>query len=472
MTKGAAGLCIALDEYFAASGLPREDWCAISALVVSEDTQPGGLSLRLNFSWTFVGNTVYAACQWGMLVVLAKLTTPETVGQFALGMAVTAPVIMFANLQLRAVQATDARRQYQFGHYLGLRLVMSALALVVVLAIVAFSHYTKEAALVILMVGLAKSFESISDVIYGLLQHHERMDRIATSMILKGPLSLIALSLCVYFTRSAVWGAMGLALAWLVVLCTYDLRSAVLVRRNVGETGLEIGARRPAINRSIRPRWDLAVLLKLALLALPLGATQMLNSLGTNLPRQILERYHGEQSLGIFAALAYLVVAGGTIVGALGQSASPRLASYYAMSKLAQFRRLLGRLLLIGVALTTVGLLIATFFGRTVLTVLYRPEYGQYATLLVWMAAAGGVSYLASFLGYAITATRQFRVQLPLFAIIAVSCLALCYLFIPHFGMVGAAWAILISNLIQLLGTAWLVARALAAREAGDVMPN
>jgi len=73
------------------------------------------LSLRANFSWTFVGNVVYAGCQWGMLVVLAKLGSPETVGLFALGLAVTAPVIQFVNLQLRGAQVTDAAHEYQFG---------------------------------------------------------------------------------------------------------------------------------------------------------------------------------------------------------------------------------------------------------------------------------------------------------------------------------------------------------------------
>ncbi|MGI8856402.1 MAG: hypothetical protein ACR2JW_11675, partial [Thermomicrobiales bacterium] len=63
--------------------------------IATEAAQPpGARSLRANFSWTFVGNVVYAACQWGMLVVLAKLGSPEVVGQFALGLAITAPVIM------------------------------------------------------------------------------------------------------------------------------------------------------------------------------------------------------------------------------------------------------------------------------------------------------------------------------------------------------------------------------------------
>ena len=50
-------------------------------------------SLRSNFSWTFVGNVVYSACQWGMLVLLAKIGNPQMVGQYGLGMAIATPVL-------------------------------------------------------------------------------------------------------------------------------------------------------------------------------------------------------------------------------------------------------------------------------------------------------------------------------------------------------------------------------------------
>src|SRR5205807_111503 len=89
-------------------------------------------SLRSNFKWTFAGNVIYAACQWGMLSVLAKAGSAATVGQFALGLAVAAPVFMFSNLQLRAVQATDARSEYEFADYFTLRVLASALGLMVV----------------------------------------------------------------------------------------------------------------------------------------------------------------------------------------------------------------------------------------------------------------------------------------------------------------------------------------------------
>jgi len=77
--------------------------------------KPKALSLPRNVTWSAVGNVTYAATQWGMLIILAKLGTPEMVGQYALGLAVTGPVFMLANLQLRVIQATDTRESHTFG---------------------------------------------------------------------------------------------------------------------------------------------------------------------------------------------------------------------------------------------------------------------------------------------------------------------------------------------------------------------
>ncbi len=54
------------------------------------------LSLRSNFSWTFAGNSVYAGSQWAMLMVLAKLGSPERVDKYAIELAVTDPAIVGA----------------------------------------------------------------------------------------------------------------------------------------------------------------------------------------------------------------------------------------------------------------------------------------------------------------------------------------------------------------------------------------
>ena len=65
----------------------------------------------MNVLWALIGNVGYTAFQWGILICIAKLGSAADVGKFALGLAVTAPVITLANLHLRVLEATDARNE-------------------------------------------------------------------------------------------------------------------------------------------------------------------------------------------------------------------------------------------------------------------------------------------------------------------------------------------------------------------------
>ena len=162
------------------------------------DNLTKALPLRANFAWTFFGNVVYAGCQWGMLSIISKLGSPEMVGKFALGLAIAGPIIIFADLALRSVQVVDVRQEYRFGDYIGLRLISTTVAFLVIVAVALSGSYSAETLWVVILIGIAKGFEAISDVIYGLLQQRERMDWIAQSMVVKGLLSLAMFAISFY----------------------------------------------------------------------------------------------------------------------------------------------------------------------------------------------------------------------------------------------------------------------------------
>lgn len=419
------------------------------------------LTLRRNFSWTFLGNVTYAGCQWGMLVVLAKLGNPEMVGQFTLGIAVTAPVIMFTNLQLRVVQTTDAKHQYAFGDYLGLRLLSTTLALVIITGISFLGGYRWETSLVIFLIGLAKALESISDVFHGLLQQHEQMDRVALSMFIRGLLSLILLSLAVYITGSVVWGSIGLVIAWALVLICYDLNSGASIL-NLSLDQLQ--NRQFIVFKSLvlpQPHWHLETLRNLAWLAMPLGFMMMLFSLNTNIPRYLIEKYLGSQELGIFAAIAYLMMVGHQVVIALGESASPRLAKYYCAQDSKAFRQLIFKLIGIGAFLGCVGVVLATVAGKEILTILYSPEYALQSDLFVLLMVAATISYVSILLGYGMTAARYFRIQIPLVASSAIISVMVCFWLLPIMRLRGAAIALIVSASLQVVMSLGVIIQAL-----------
>jgi O-antigen/teichoic acid export membrane protein len=411
------------------------------------------LTLRRNFSWTLIGNLIYAASQWGMLVVLAKLGNLEMVGQFTLGLAITAPIITFTNLQLRGLQATDALEQYSFGHYFGLRIISTGLALVMIGAIALVSGYPWTTALIILLIGISKSIEAISDVFYGLLQQHERMDRIAVSLMIKGPLSLVLLALGIYFTGTLWWGILGLIAAWLFVLIFSDVQSAVLLLRHLSATQRDSKTTANKVSYAMSPKWQPKVLLRLIALALPMGFVMLFVSLNVNIPRYFLEQRLGIEDLGIFAAISYLMVAGKLVVSSLAMSADARLAKYYASGNLAAFRNLLLKLLGIGAILGGIGVLMALFAGREILSILYKPEYGQRNDIFILVMVAALIDYLFAFLGHGMTAARYFRVQIPLLATVSLASVLSSLFLIPILGMQGAALSLIISTFVGVMGS-------------------
>jgi len=400
----------------------------------------GAAPLRRNAAWMFAGTAVYAGCQWGCLAALAKLGTPAVVGLFALGLAVAAPLLQFAGLQLRAVQATDAAGAFAFGDYLGLTLLTTGLA--VVLLGGASLAFGGEAGLTVLLVGVGKGFDGVGEAFFGLLQKRERLDRVARSLAVNGVLSLALLGAAVALTGSAAWAAGGWALASALTLCGCTIPAA-----------LDSGP--------LRPRWRARRLLRLAWLALPLGFVLLLLSLNANLPRYFLERSRGAAELGVFAAAAYLVVVGNTAVAALGQSASPSLARCYESGDLAAYRGLLLRLLSAGALAAVVVVLAAVAAGPPLLALLYTPEYAADGLMIVWLAVAAGLGFVSSFLGYAMTAARRFRVQAALFGVVTVVTAAASALLIPRHGARGAALTLLAAAAVQLLGSAAVVIDAL-----------
>lgn len=425
---------------------------------------PSRLSLRANFSWFFVGNVVYAASQWGMLVSLAKLGSTEMVGQFALGLAVTAPISMFAGLKIRDVQATDARKDYLFGDYLGIRLTTSALAMLLIIIIAMAMKYPVETRMVIIAIGLAKTVESISDIFYGLLQSQERMDRIAKSLMMRGPASLAALTIGIYLTKSVFWGVMGMVLIWTFVLFFYDLRNGAWIMEKMRQA--QTSASDIKRNETLKPRWQLQTLIGLFWMTLPLGVVEMLCSLQDSISRFFVDKYLGASLLGIFAALAYFGRAGDLVAHALGNSASPRLSRYYFEKNVTAFRSLLLRLLAIGMGLGIAGVIVAWWLGEPIVALVYKPEYVHQDVFVTLMLAAG-LNYVAKFMIYVLTAARYLQSQLWLEILVTLTLIISSALLIPIYGLNGTAWALVIACCMEGVGAFVLSLRAISALKKG-----
>jgi O-antigen/teichoic acid export membrane protein len=405
------------------------------------------LSLRSNFAWAVAGNAVYAVCQWGMIVALAKFGSSLMIGQFSLGLAIVTPVLMLSNFDLRAVQATDARRLYRFGEYLRLRLLATLAGLAVIGAIVLIARYEHGTAAVILAVALAKAVETLSDIHYGLFQLNDRLNQTGRSMILRGLLSVTALTAGLYFLHNVFWGCICVALAWVAVLVCVDVPCG---RRLVAYTEQSDASQRAGLVRQVR----------LLFVALPLGVVTTVASLNLHMPRYFVDARMGERQLGIFSAMAYATVSLTLVGDSLGNAAIPRLSRLFAAGQFAEYRALIWRLLGVGVAVGLLAVGLARALGSSLLTSFYGAEYAAHAEVFTLLMAAAAIHFAASMLTAGITSARRFRIQVPMYVLVAASTAWGCARWVPSMGLAGASLGVICGAVVRLILAAAILQRS------------
>ena len=295
----------------------------------TEEKKPPVRSMKVNFSWAFLGNVVFFFCRWAMLLVLVKLGSATVVGEYSLALAICMPVYIFSQLQLKAALTTDAKNEYCFGSYLSLRLVTTGAAIIICLAIAWLSGYPSIVREAIVVVSFGLAVYAIRDITLALMMKQERLELYSISQIIQAVISLASFGTTFYLTRNLIKSLSVMVAFRLLGFLSFDVFvTRYILRQN------------PELSRGTKytVAWQPRILFQLALVSLPLGINLTIVSLRTNVPRYILEAHYDPAELGYFSAIASLLVAMNMIQDAMGQSAVARLSKYYLHNRRA-FKR-------------------------------------------------------------------------------------------------------------------------------------
>jgi O-antigen/teichoic acid export membrane protein len=422
-----------------------------------------------------VGNLIHTGCRWGILVALTQLGSPEMVGGYALAIGICTPVFTLCNFNLRSVQTIDTRSEFDFSSYLSLRLLTALLAVVLTSGIALLSGYDANLAMIILLVGIAKSSESLSDLFHGLFQRFERMDYSATSMALNGVLSVFVLSLALYFTHSLLAAVVALAGAWVLLLVAFDLPQGLRILAAETEGGVRLRDAAIRLIRSAGGQIGSATTYRLALVALPLGVGTFLCSLNVNIPRYLIAIHIGERELGYFAAVASSTIAINMVVRSFGTSVIPTLAKCLAFGDQRAFLRHVVRTTFLAFLVGATAVLIASLSGQTLLAYIYGVDYAAYANLLTALMVVGTISAIATTLSQATTAARLFREQAVVYGLNALVILGACWFLVPRFALWGAVVAIGAAAVLRVVLYVLLIRSVVhrpATSSVGGYMPK
>ncbi len=382
------------------------------------------LLLLKKAKWLVGGNFVFAFSQWVILIFFARMTNQENLGQYALALAIVTPIFAVGNLQLRPLYILDvnSEQKYTYTHFYYLRLICSFIALACCLVLGLFFNVS---ILVLLLVGLLKFFESYSDIIYAYYNAHDQTQLISKSLFLKGTLSVLAVAVGLYlfdFYTALILFLMVYLVVWLFIDNLYIQKT-----QEIKKMSLDLGMMKSAI---------------------PMGISLGIVTLQSNIPRLFLDQYASIEAVGIFTVLSYFIIVGSIFINSICQYLSPRLTHAWNHNR-AYFKKLLSMALLVAGGLGLIAIFLSYFMGEFVLNLVYGAEYVAYTDAFVLTMVAGFILYLATVLGYTLTAIGFIKQQVYLFSIVLIFSVLVSYLCIPEYGIVGGIYTLMVSYLVQ-----------------------
>lgn len=355
------------------------------------------------------------AVQLAIMAVTARQYGPGPAGQFALALAITAPIFVVADLGLRTLYLSRAPRP-PFGYLLRLRFATLALALV---ACAAIALLRPDLGLVIAAVSMIKVSDSLIDTSIGPIQLHDRLWW-ATATTLTGTLATLVLFVALGdlgFERSLlVATAIGVLL-----LGTASVATGVTAARSVESTG------EPHRVTSGLVRDGVAVGVSIGIL-----------SLATSVPQYVLAAVYSTAVSGRYAVMIYLVVAGEMLMNAAGQAVLPHLVRHRDTSGMAALSETANRYLLRGTLAAVPAAVLAVAMGAFAIPAIMGPTYrftwSESAVLVVML-----VMLPALFIGAVVLQTMNLyrataTISVSALALVTVSALFL----VPRLGVTGA----------------------------------
>lgn len=375
-----------------------------------------------SLSWTLAGEVLFAAGQFGMLVAMARLGSEAALGRYALGLAIATPLCVITSLHLRPTYVVSDDPRFEFGDYMGLRLIGAPLALVIAASSSLVVGHDSETVAMVTLVALTRLSELVADMCHAAAGRAEKLQRVGIARALRGMLLLAATATALVAGMTPVVSVGIGAVVGLALTLIYDVPTA---RRFV----------------SVTPRFDRERMVGLIKLAAPVGFAGGLLGLAMNTPAYVLERVAGLEQLARYTAVTSVIYISGVLNMAMGSAAIPRLARLHS-SDTPGFLRLLLRITGLVVLLNAIILVGCVVAGELYLDLAYGEQFGVLHQELVYAGVIVVAAGLANLLSQTLVAMRWFRLQFAINLFMFAASIVLAAVLVPEHGVLGALAAL------------------------------
>ena len=390
-----------------------------------------------DYIWNSVGVGAWG-CVFPVLTVIAtQLVGAEQAGMFSMAFVTATLLMIIANFGVRTYQISDLDENHSFSDYQIHRWITCVFMVLIGVIYCNIRGYGEEMFYLSLGVYIYKMVDGLADVYEGRLQQADKLYLAGISQTIRSLMALVAFSLLLLITKNMVVACFAMAIGAIASFIVLTFPLALL------ETPKS-------------KRCNFSSIAALFKNCFPLFIALFLYALIDNMPKFVMEGTLSYDNQLYFNAL-YFPAQGILLTAQLVYKPMlVRMAEvWHDPSKRKRFDLIVVGMLLLVVGITVVNVIIMSWIGIPIMSLLYGLDFEQFRGLMYIMLAAGGITAAIDFLYQTITVLRRQKDVMTLYVVTFGFSIFIPILLVNFTGLPGAVIGYLIVMCILMVLLVW-----------------
>lgn len=388
------------------------------------------MQFKKNFIWNTLGTGLNAFNSLFFMIIATRINGVEKAGVFSIAFSTACILYAIGLYAGRVYQVTEPDKKITNKDFITSRIITDIIMMVALIVFCIVRRYDTQKFIIFFLLTLYKALEAFSDVIYGVLQKHEKLDIVGKSLFWKSLLSIILFLVVNIITKNMILAISSMLIICIVVMISYDFRKA-----NEYIDYNEKISKKNVIN-----------ILKKGFFVFSIS---FLGMYVLNAPKYAIDTYLTSDIQTIFG----IIVMPATVVGLIAQFLIHpylnQIVELYENRDLKKLKQLILKLILVVVGFGIFAAFLGYVIGTQVLGIIYGLDLSMYRLGLAIIIISATLYTIGTLYSAVLTTVRETVSQFIIYVIVAISAYILSGMFTKTWEINGAIIAYLLIMALQ-----------------------
>lgn len=388
------------------------------------------MQFKKNFIWNTLGTGLNAFNSLFFMIIATRINGVEKAGVFSIAFSTACILYAIGLYAGRVYQVTEPDKKITNKDFIASRIITDIIMMVALIVFCIVRRYDTQKFIIFFLLTLYKALEAFSDVIYGVLQKHEKLDIVGKSLFWKSLLSIILFLVVNIITKNMILAISSMIIICIVVMISYDFKKA-----NEYIDYNEKVSKKNVIN-----------ILKKGFFVFSIS---FLGMYVLNAPKYAIDTYLTSDIQTIFG----IIVMPATVVGLIAQFLIHpylnQIVELYENRDLKKLKQLILKLILVVVGFGILAAFLGYVIGTQVLGIIYGLDLSMYKLGLAIIIISATLYTIGTLYSAVLTTVRETVSQFIIYIIVAISAYILSGMFTKTWEINGAIIAYLLIMALQ-----------------------